>query len=142
MLHSFNRIPIRKSWLLSNIPLLIRKTLSNELKKLFKAVQKGSKLRDHYIKLVVMNNIMRAFVVAYKMPAEFQASQEAFLETLVRVESRKNRAWLTSDLIVVQEALHAYETIIESSDEEMIAEMLEFVNYNREQGRWAIMKKK
>ena len=69
-------------------------------------------------------------------------AQEAFLETLVRVENRKNRAWLTSDLIVVQEALHAYETIIESSDEEMIAEMLEFVNYNREQGRWAIMKKK
>ena len=35
-------------------------------------------------------------------------AQEAFLETLVRVENRKNRAWLTSDLIVVQEALHAY----------------------------------
>ena len=119
-----------------------KEDLIKRAKEAFKAVQKGSKLRDHYIKLVVMNNIMRAFVVAYKMPAEFQASQEAFLETLVRVENRKNRAWLTSDLIVVQEALHAYETIIESSDEEMIAEMLEFVNYNREQGRWAIMKKK
>ena len=92
-----------------------KEDLIKRAKEAFKAVQKGSKLRDHYIKLVVMNNIMRAFVVAYKMPAEFQASQEA---------------------------LHAYETIIESSDEEMIAEMLEFVNYNREQGRWAIMKNK
>lgn len=119
-----------------------KEDLIQRAKEALTGVKKGSKLRDHYIKLVVMNNIMRAFVTVYDMPKDFKNRQEAFLETLVRVESRKNRAWLTSDLIAVQEALQAYETLIDSSSEEMIAEMLEFVNYNREQGRWAIMKKK
>lgn len=105
-------------------------------------VKKNSKLRDHLIRLVVMQNIMRAFVTVYQMPADFTAKQAAFLETLTRVQNRKNRLWLTSDLICAQEAVNAYETLIESSSEEQIAEMLEFVNYNREQGHWAIMKKK
>ena len=119
-----------------------KEDLIQRAKEALAGVKKGSKLRDHYIKLVVMNNIMRAFVTVYDMPKDFKNRQDALLEALIRVESRKNRMWFTSDLIVVQEALQAYETLIESSSEEMIAEMLDFVNYNREQGRWAIMKKK
>lgn len=113
--------------------------LIQRAKEALAAVKKNSKLRDHLIKLVVMNNIMRAFVVVYDMPADFKARQEVFQATLVRVQARKNRLWLTSDLICAQEAVHAYELLIESSTEEQIAEMLEFVNFNRSEGRWGIL---
>lgn len=116
-----------------------KEDLITRAKEALAGVKKHSKLRDHYFKLVVMNHIMRAFVTVYEMPADFKAKQEAFLNTLARVESRKPRMWLTSDLICAQEAVLAYETLIESSSEEQIAEMLEFVNFNREEGRWAIL---
>lgn len=113
--------------------------LIQRAKEALAGVKKNSKLRDHLIKLVVMNNIMRAFVMVYDMPADFKTKQEVFQATLIRVQARKNRLWLTSDLISAQEAVHAYELLIESSSEEQIAEMLEFVNFNREEGRWGIL---
>lgn len=116
-----------------------KKDLIQRAKEALAAVKKNSKLRDHLIKLVVMNNIMRAFVTVYDMPADFKATQQVFQETLTRVQARKNRLWLTSDLIGAQEAVHAYELLIESSSEEQIAEMLEFVNFNRSEGRWGIL---
>lgn len=105
-------------------------------------INKNSKLRAHYLKLVMMNNIMRAFVTIYDIDSKYKTSQEALLDTLKRVEARKNRLWLTSDKIAVEEAFINYKEILDSATEEQLKHVLEFVDYNRNEGRWLVRSKK
>lgn len=108
----------------------------------YAAICKNSKVRTHYLKLVLMCNVMRAFWVAYSLPADFGLTQEAFLSTLVRVEERKRRDWMTADKIAVTYALEWYTVLLHSATEEQIEEMVEYVDYNRAESKWAIREKK
>ena len=55
-------------------------------------ILKNSKLRIHYIKLVVMNDIMRAFVHLYKLDEKYDTAQADLLRVLTEVEARKDRS--------------------------------------------------
>lgn len=106
------------------------------------AIGKNSKLRAHYLKLVMMNNIMRAFVVIYDLEDRYDRVRSVLTETLCRVEARKDRAWFTSDKIALQQAFELYEELLLSSEEEQLHEIMQFVESNREGGRWAVLSKK
>ena len=96
-----------------------------------KGITKNSRLRSHYLKLAMMANIMRAFVVAYELDPSYKLKQEALLATLYTVESRKNRQWLTSDKISVQEAYNAFVEIMESVTEEQLLEVMQYVDKHK-----------
>lgn len=107
-----------------------------------RAVSKNTRLRMPYIRLVLMNNIFRAFLTHYEFGPEFKAAQEAMLETLCRVEARKNRRWTAADIISVVEAMNYYEQIVISCTEHQITEILVFVEENQTKGKYLVMSKK
>lgn len=94
------------------------------------AVQKGSKLRNHYRNFIQMNNVMRAFIVHYDIELRFKTQQEALLVVLLNVEARKNRQYLITEINVLIESLKAYDEIISSATEEQLNEMVLFVESN------------
>lgn len=114
----------------------------DDLKVAIKGVNSNSKLRSHYLKLAMMNNVMRAFVTIYDLDPKYKASQEALLATLTRVEARKDRNWLSSDKIALELAFVDYQEIVMSSTEDQMIHVLEFVDFNRTEGRWLVTKKK
>lgn len=105
-------------------------------------INKNSKLRMHYLRLVMMNNIMKAFVVLYEVDKEFIKKQEVLLETLKRVEQRKNRQWFTSDKIAVQVALESFVEIMESAQEDQFLEVMQTVETNKYTNSWIVYKDK
>lgn len=104
--------------------------------------KKGSKLRDHYIKLVMMNNIFRAFVVAYELPPEYKVAQEGLLQALKDVEARKNRAVFLGDQQKLDKAFELYRNLVESSEPHELIDMVEFVDHQRDEGRWIVSERK
>ena len=106
------------------------------------ATCKNSKLRAHYLKLVMMNNIMRAFVTMYDLNTSYRYAQEALLNALCRVETRRDRAWFTSDKVALEEALFLYEELITAADEEQLREVMEYVEFNRDAGQWGVLSRK
>lgn len=104
-------------------------------------VCKNSKLRNHYIHLAVMNNIMRAFVVHYELDS-YKAIQEQLLTILRRVEARKNRLWMTSEKIQLHTFFTAYCELLRSATEEQLCEILRFVEQNSHEGKWIVYRKK
>lgn len=104
-------------------------------------VCKNSKLREHYIRLAIMNNIMRAFVVHYELDS-YKAIQEQLLLILRRVEERKNRIWLTSEKIQLHTFFTAYCELLRSATEEQLCEILRFVEQNSNAGKWIVYRKK
>lgn len=107
-----------------------------------RSIIKNSKLREHYINLAKMNNVMRAFITTYHLSSEHKLKQEQLLDTLCTVEARKNRAWFTIDKIRIQEALSVYVQILESSSNEQIQEIISFVDKHNTDGKWLIHKNK
>lgn len=107
-----------------------------------KNFKKGSKLRDHYLKLVVMNNIFRAYVVAYDLPPEYKEAQESLLKVLRNVEGRSNRALFLNEHSVLDKAYESYKVLLDSSEPHEVIEMVEFVDNQREAGRWIVSQRK
>lgn len=107
-----------------------------------KSFKKGSKLRDHYLKLVVMNNVFRAFVVIYELPPEYKEAQEALLKVLRTVEARKNRAVFLNEHPVLDAAFDLYRVLLDSAESRELQEIVEFVDHQREAGRWLVSKRK
>lgn len=113
-----------------------------DAKHAIKSFKKGSKLRDHYLKLVVMNNIFRAYVVAYDLPPEYKAAQEGLLKVLRDVEARRNRAVFLPEHKVLDNAYEHYQTLLDSSEPHEVREMVEFVDHQRDAGRWIVSQRK
>lgn len=112
----------------------------SDARKAAEALGKNSKLRAHYIKLTVMNNVLRAFVYLYKLEQKYTNAQEALLRMLCNVESRKNRIFLTSDKIILHDALVAYEEILHSCTDDQLKEVLQLVDARRSEGKWLVVK--
>lgn len=106
------------------------------------AIRKKSRLRIHYLRLVLMNNILRAFVTLYELDPIFKSRQEAMLDALKRVEQSRNRVFLTSDLIAIQEAITSYRDILDSCTKDQIDEVLFFIDKNKTECKWAISERK
>ena len=107
-----------------------------------KGFKKGSKLRDHYLKLVVMNNVFRAYVVAYELPPEYKEAQEGLLTVLRVVEGRRNRSVLLTDHAALNKAMEYYRILLDSSEPHELREMVEFVEHQRDAGRWIVSQRK
>jgi hypothetical protein len=107
-----------------------------------KGFKKGSKLRDHYLKLVVMNNVFRAYVVIYELPPEYKEAQEGLLKVLRTVEGRRNRAVFLNEHPLLDAAFDKYRTLLDSSEPHEITEILEFVDHQRDAGRWIVSHRK
>lgn len=111
-------------------------------RKAHEAICKNSRLRSHYLTLVVLNNTMRAFVVNYDLDPRFTASQMAWHSTLVRVESRKDRTYLTSDKIAILEGLNTFQELLEVTTDEQLQEMLLYVDRHRSECKWVTTERK
>lgn len=116
--------------------------LIEETKLAVQGINKNSRLRIHYIKLVMMNNIMRAFITHYDIQKDFVSGQLALLETLKRVESSKTRSWSTADKICLQQAFTLFCSVMEAVDNEQLLEIMQYVESNANSGKWLIYAKK
>ena len=105
-------------------------------------ILKNSKLRIHYIKLVVMNNIMRAFVALYKLDEKYKEAQKDLLDTLVRVESRKDRCWFNQDKQTLIKAHTCYCELMESISNKDLFELMQYVEANQNTGQHLIIRQK
>ena len=106
------------------------------------AIKKNSKLRMHYLRAIMMNNILRAFAVKYHLEEKYLNTQKALLDALLRVEARPGRQWLTNEKIALADAFNFFREILESSSSEQLIDILYFVDENRTQGKWVVYKRK
>ncbi len=113
-----------------------------EVKHSAKALKSNSKIRGHYLNMVTMCNLLRAFIVNYELDPKYTEVQKALLKTLCDVESRKNRVYFTNDHAVIAAAIEVYETILESAENADINEMFAFIEKNEEQSKWVLYKDK
>lgn len=107
-----------------------------------KAIQKNSKLREHYLRLGMMNNIMRAFIYLYHLEGHYAEAQKAFLKALVDVEGRKNRAWFKAELALLDPTFVLFDELLGNATEAQLQEVIELVAYNRERGKWCVHRDK
>ena len=113
-----------------------------EVEGALEALKKGSKLRIHYLKLVMMNNIFRAFVELYTLDPKYKNAQILVLNALLDVEGRKNRKFLTGEFIALYEALDLYKDLMVSSDPQQLTEVLLYINAYRSEGKWGVLRNK
>lgn len=106
------------------------------------AVKMGSKLRSHYLELVRMNNIFRAINTLYKVDDAFVQSQKDLLKILLDVESRKNRAWFTVEVIRLFDILEDYRAIVSTFGPDQLNEVLQYVADNSKTNAWLVTAKK
>lgn len=106
------------------------------------AVKMGSKLRSHYLELVRMNNIFRAINTLYKVDDTFVQSQKDLLKILLDVESRKNRAWFTVEVIRLFDILEDYRAIVSTFEPDQLNEVLQYVADNSKTNAWLVTAKK
>lgn len=106
------------------------------------AINKNSKLRAHFLKIVMMNNIMRAFVTKYQLDKSYTVTQQALLEVIIKVESRRDRCWFRSDKIILLDAYNAYYDLLVSATDDQLNEIMRMVDENRTEGKWLVYKAK
>lgn len=106
------------------------------------AINKNSKLRAHFLKIVMMNNIMRAFVTKYQLDKSYTVAQQALLEVIVNVESRRDRCWFRSDKIILLDAYNSYYDLLVSATDDQLNEIMRMVDENRTEGKWLVYKAK
>lgn len=85
---------------------------------------------------------MRAFMHFYEVDKEFESGQLVLLDTLKRVESRKERNWFTADKIALQEAFTLFTAVMESMDNGQLLEIMQFIDSNSTSSKWLIFSKK
>ncbi len=118
------------------------KMILDDTKEAIKATQKNSKLRIHFLKLVMMNNIMRAFTTLYTLDAEYDQAQKALLKVLIDVEARKNRAWFTAEKALLDSTFVLYDILLGNATDEQLNEIVRFVDENRNEGKWCLYRNK
>ena len=118
------------------------KMILDETRGAIVAILKNSKPRIHYLRLVMMNNIMRAFLTLYTLEDEYEQAQKALLKTLIDVEARKNRAWFTADKAVLVSTFELFDILLGSATDEQLNEIVRFVDENREAGKWRLYRNK
>lgn len=118
------------------------KLILDDTKNAIKAIQKNSKLRTHFLKLVMMNNIMRAFSTLYTLDTEYVQAQLALFKVLVDVESRKNRAWFTAEKALLDTTFVLFDILLGSATAEQLNEIVCFVDENRNAGKWCLYRNK
>ncbi len=118
------------------------KMILEDTKEAIKAIQKNSKLRIHFLKLVMMNNIMRAFTTLYTLDVEYDKVQKALLKVLIDVEARKNRAWFTAEKALLDSTFVHFDILLGSATDEQLNEIVCFVDENRDAGKWCLHRKK
>lgn len=101
-------------------------------KEAFIAVSKGSKLSTYTKRLVIINNLMRAFMEHYELPAEVVEDQKLLKHVLTQAEYNK-RVFTTKDKICLGFCLKSYELLIRSASEDQLHEMFEYVDNNAQQ---------
>lgn len=105
-------------------------------------ILKNSKLRMHYIKLVVMNNIMRAFVHLYKLDEKYTTAQKELLRVLTETEARKDRTWFKQDKETLVKSHTLYCELMESISNEDLFELMQFVEYSQNSGSYLVTRHK
>lgn len=105
-------------------------------------ILKNSKLRMHYIKLIVMNNIMRAFVHLYKLDEKYNTAQSDLLRVLTEVEARKDRSWFKQDKETLVKSHTLYCELMESISNEDLFELMQYVEANQHTGSRIVFKRK
>lgn len=105
-------------------------------------ILKNSKLRTHYIKLVVMNNIMRAFVHLYKLDEKYMTAQKELLRVLTEVEARKDRTWFKQDKETLVKSHTLYCELMESISNEDLFELMQFVEFSQNTGSYLVTRHK
>lgn len=105
-------------------------------------ILKNSKLRMHYIKLVVMNNIMRAFVHLYKLDEKYITAQKELLRVLTETEVRKDRTWFKQDKETLVKSHTLYCELMESISNEELFELMQFVEQNQFSNDYIVTKQK
>ena len=107
-----------------------------------KALKSRSKLRSHYIALVDVNNLFRAFVVVYELDNSYTEIQEKLLKVLTNIEARKNRAIFTNEHFIILEAIEKFKDILLSCDEDQFMQAVEIVKTYNDQAKFVISRKK
>ena len=105
-------------------------------------ILKNSKLRTHYIKLVVMNNIMRAFVHLYKLDEKYMTAQKELLRVLAEVEARKDRTWFKQDKETLVKSHTLYCELMESISNEDLFELMQFVEFSQNTDSYLVTRHK
>ena len=105
-------------------------------------ILKNSKLRTHYIKLVVMNNIMRAFVHLYKLDEKYMTAQKELLRVLTETEARKDRTWFKQDKETLVKSHTLYCELMESISNEDLFELMQFVEFSQNTGSYLVTRHK
>ncbi len=124
------------------INVINKDSLINTAKESAKALSKKSKLRVHYLNMVFVNNVIRAFVIKFILDNSIKEKQLELLKTLCDIESRKNRDIFKNDIKVIDESVILYEDLLYSADEEQIFDIINFVNANNGEGSWIVTKHK
>lgn len=105
-------------------------------------ILKNSKLKMHYIKLVVMNNIMRAFVHLYKLDEKYATAQKELFRVLTEVEARKDRTWFKQDKETLVKSHTLYCELMESISNEDLFELMQFVEFSQNTGSYLVTRRK
>lgn len=105
------------------------------------SLEKGSRLRQHYLNLVRLNNLFRAFLANYELK-EFEQDQMDLLESLIDIESRKNRFISKGDFIAIKKALVTFDSILESAEPKDVAFIVDFVKNNDRTSRYVVYEHK
>ena len=105
------------------------------------SLEKGSRLRQHYLNLVRLNNIFRAFLANYELN-EFEKDQKDLLKSLIDIESRKNRFISKEDFTAIKKALVTFDSILESAEPKDVAFVVDFVKNNDRTSRYVVYENK
>lgn len=90
-------------------------------------ILKNSKLKMHYTKLAVMSNIILAFCILYKVEDKYKEAQKDLQDTLVRVQTRKDRIWFNQDKQILINAHTRYCELMEAVSNEDLFELMQYV---------------
>ena len=105
------------------------------------SLEKGSRLRQHYLNLVRLNNMFRAFLANYELN-EFEKDQKDLLKSLIDIESRKNRFISKEDFTAIKKALVTFDNILESAEPKDVAFVIDFVKNNDRTSRYVVYENK
>ena len=102
------------------------------------AICKGSRLCTYTKRLVIINNLMRAFIVNYDLPEDVDFWQKRLKHTLTRAE-RNKKVFTTRDKLFVAYALEQYEFLVRSATEEQLHEMFVYIDKHALDAKTAIV---
>lgn len=110
------------------------------------AISKNSRLNTHVKKLVLVNNSMRAFLILFDLGKEENLAlakvQDALNMAMVRVVSRHSTSYTTSDKVAIREAVTYYASLLRSTGEEELEEVMRYIDANNYGNQAVLVTKK